>query len=305
MILEHLVRFYFNMGLHQSEIIAFLLLEHGISISKRTLKRVLKRLRLYRRKHFSPLENVVSFLEEEIQKSGQLHGYRWMHLKCLQKNFTVTQETVRLLLKALDPAGVDLRSRKRLRRRQYSNKGPNYLWHVDSYDKLKPYGIAINGCIDGFSRHIIWLEAGSTSNDPRVIAGYFLKAVYRGGGCPKTIRSDMGTENRYLEQIQLFFRRNIENIDNVRPAFLYGASTANQKIECWWSMLRKHNSQFWMNIFGKLKDDGHFQGTFLDKSLIQFCFLSIIRVSIINQLVEYKKKTPVSRYLVSLVFFRF
>jgi len=28
--------------------------------------------------------------------------------------------------------------------------GPNYLWHVDGYDKLKPFGMAISGCIDGF-----------------------------------------------------------------------------------------------------------------------------------------------------------
>ena len=34
---------------------------------------------------------------------------------------------------------------------------------IDSYDKLKPYGIGINGCIDGFSRHIMWMEAYTTT----------------------------------------------------------------------------------------------------------------------------------------------
>ena len=24
------------------------------------------------------------------------------------------------------------------------------LWHLDGYDKLKPYGFAIHGCIDGY-----------------------------------------------------------------------------------------------------------------------------------------------------------
>ena len=28
---------------------------------------------------------------------------------------------------------------------------PNFLWHCDGYDKLKPFGIAIHGCIDGYS----------------------------------------------------------------------------------------------------------------------------------------------------------
>lgn len=29
-------------------------------------------------------------------------------------------------------------------------QGPNYVWHLDGYDKLKPYGFAIHACIDGF-----------------------------------------------------------------------------------------------------------------------------------------------------------
>ena len=28
-------------------------------------------------------------------------------------------------------------------------KGPNYVWHTDGMDKLKPYGFAVHGCIDG------------------------------------------------------------------------------------------------------------------------------------------------------------
>ena len=26
---------------------------------------------------------------------------------------------------------------------------PNFVWHLDGYDKLKPYGFAIHACIDG------------------------------------------------------------------------------------------------------------------------------------------------------------
>ena len=44
--------------------------------------------------------------------------------------------------------------------------------HIDGYVKLKPFGIAINGGIDGFSRKMIWLEAYKTNGDPKIIAGY-------------------------------------------------------------------------------------------------------------------------------------
>ena len=28
-------------------------------------------------------------------------------------------------------------------------QGPDFVWHLDGYDKLKPYGFPIHGCIDG------------------------------------------------------------------------------------------------------------------------------------------------------------
>ena len=30
--------------------------------------------------------------------------------------------------------------------------GPDYTWHVDGYNKLKPYGFAIHDCIDGYEK---------------------------------------------------------------------------------------------------------------------------------------------------------
>lgn len=87
------------------------------------------------------------------------------------------RETVCILIQLLDGEGVDLRSGNRLRRGVYHSCGQNYVWHVDGYDKLKPFGIAISRCIDGFARMIIWLEAYKTDNDPMIIAGYFMDAA--------------------------------------------------------------------------------------------------------------------------------
>uniref|UniRef100_A0A1X7VH64 Integrase core domain-containing protein n=1 Tax=Amphimedon queenslandica TaxID=400682 RepID=A0A1X7VH64_AMPQE len=53
-----------------------------------------------------------------------------------------------MLLALMNPAGSSMRSSRRLSRKVYLNKGPNDIWHVDGYDKLKPYRIAIHGCID-------------------------------------------------------------------------------------------------------------------------------------------------------------
>lgn len=275
--MDQLIERYFSMGLSYDEIILFLRLRHNLNISKRTLHRRLRSLNLYRRKNYTNHETLLSFLRDELNSSGQLHGYKWMHLRCLQAGFIVPQESIRIALNILDPQGVQLRKRNRLRRRQYLNKGPNYLWHLDSYDKLKPYGIAINGCIDGFSRHIMWLKVSYTNSDPRIIGGYFMEVVRHLKGCPKMLRTDMGTENRYVEQIQNYF--NERNIFH-EIIFISGRSTANQRIESWWSLLRKHSAQFWMNFFQMLRDIGSFDGSFLDKSLIQFVFIGLIQVRV-------------------------
>ena len=34
-------------------------------------------------------------------------------------------------------------------------KGPDFVWHIDGYDKLKPYGFTIHGCVDGLA-HLIY-----------------------------------------------------------------------------------------------------------------------------------------------------
>ena len=105
---------------------------------------------------------VASFIEGQVSASRQLHGHRFMHLRCLSNGLVVSRETVRIILTIIDPVGVELRRSRRLGRRRYRVKGPNCVWRIvclDSYDKLKPYGICINGCIDGFSRYILWLES--------------------------------------------------------------------------------------------------------------------------------------------------
>ena len=73
-------------------------------------------------------------------------------------NLKVKRGTVLNLLRIIDPNGVDRRKRRRLLRRKYSNPGPNFLWHVDGYGKLKPYGFAIHAAIDGYSRRVLWIE---------------------------------------------------------------------------------------------------------------------------------------------------
>ena len=270
----------YSKGLQLKEIVSILNLL-GFVIGERQLKRIMKANGLQRRINTTPDNDIFDALRELLQESGQLHGYRWMHQRLLDAGMNTSKEFVRLVLLTLDPEGVSLRRRRRLARRRFNGKGPNYIWHADGYDKLKPYGLCIHGCVDGFSRYIIWLSCGRTNNDPSVVLGYYVKAIEEVGYSPRILRTDMGTENIFIAQAQTFLGRDSPNPEK---SHMYGKSTANQRIECFWAQLRKECIQFWINLFGHLKDVGYFTGTNLDKSLIQFCFMDMLQVNIFNHL---------------------
>ena len=114
-------------------------------------------------------DEVKEVVSEEIRGSGSYLGYRWLWSHLKTSGLLVRREDVRLALHELDPENVSKRRRHRLQRRKYRNPGPNYVWHIDGHDKLKPYGLSIHGCIDGYFRRIIWLEVASTNKVPELI----------------------------------------------------------------------------------------------------------------------------------------
>ena len=120
------------------------------------------------------------------------------------KGYQVPRGIVQLLLKNIDPDGYEMQRSHRLKRRIYRNEGPNAAWHADGYDKLKPYGFAIHGCIDGWSRKLLWLIVTRSNNYPDNIAIYFMDTVEKYGGCPVKLITDMGTENSTMAAIQCF-----------------------------------------------------------------------------------------------------
>ena len=91
------------------------------------------------------------------------------------------------------------------------------------------------------------------------------------------IRADPGTENVNVKQIQYALLGNQGN--NYRTAYIEGSSTSNQRIECFWSNLRKQLLEFWLCFFRRLQDNGDYLGDFMDKNAMRFAFMRIIQVS--------------------------
>ena len=87
------------------------------------------------------------------------------------------RSTVMKILLQEDPARTLLRKSRYIKRSVYTCDGPNNTWHADGNDKLKPYGFPIHGCVDGFSRTVLWLQVTRSNNNPVVPASYFLQTV--------------------------------------------------------------------------------------------------------------------------------
>ena len=196
--LDPVVRDYFKKGYTYIEILEFLKVHHKAKINLSTMKRTLKKLNCFRRPlpgKRATFDEVKELIREELCGSGSILGYRrlWSHLKT--SGVLVRREDVRLALLVLDPENVDKRRRRRLRRKKYHSPGPNFVWHIDGHDKLKPYGMSIHGCITGYSRRIIWLEFAASNKISEFIAKHYLDAIKQMEGKPKIVKADNGTEH--------------------------------------------------------------------------------------------------------------
>ncbi|XP_067931711.1 uncharacterized protein [Watersipora subatra] len=231
-------------------------------------------------------------LKHEVDTTGADIGYRAIQVRLqLSYGITVSREVVRQQLLEGDPQGVELQRRGTLRRRVYVNKGPNYLIHVDGYDKLKRYGLRIHGAIDGYSKKLLWLYVGHSNNDPKYVAYNFTQYINCIKGVLRCIRMDRGTENTLIEDIQATIRE-CHTDDMARNSVLYGSSTHNQPIERWWRSARQLGLQYYLNYFKDLEIAGNFEtGNHKDVMCLRYCFMHIVKQKLHEIMMEWNQHT--------------
>ena len=167
------------------ETILKFLKEHNIVFSLRTLKSGLREYELRRTRNDNDLKSLLCYKQS-------VAGHRVTTVLCFMGVF-VPRNSVMSLLRELDPQGVSIRRWKKLKRRCYRSLGPNDCWHIDGYEKIKRFGLPIIGCIDGFSRKILWLEIVNSNNDPFVTASAYLNFISELEAIPRRIRTDCST----------------------------------------------------------------------------------------------------------------
>lgn len=154
-------------------------------------------------------------------------------------------------------------------------KFASYLFK--GHDKLKPFGFPIHGAIDGYSRKVLWLEVVKSNNSPGVPAHLFLETVKQLKGCPILLRTDCGTENGKMAAMQCFFRANGNDEFAADKSHKYGTSTRNQRIENWWSHMRKMRTHWWINFFKDMCSSGILNlDNEVEKECLWFCFNGVL-----------------------------
>lgn len=191
-------------------------------------------------------------LDEFVSKVGGNNdkiGEVTMEGRLIASGLKVTRSRLRNSINRVDPEGRENRKHKKIKRREYKVSGPHALWHIDGHHKLKNWKIATHGCIDGYSRYIVYLNAAD-NNSSTTVVNLFNQAVHDLGFFPSRVRGDYGGEN-----IQVALRM-VENNGVDRGSFICGTSTRNQRIERLWRDYHEQVTSVFVSLFKSFGNDG-------------------------------------------------
>lgn len=134
--------------------------------------------------------------------------------------------------------------------RKYAVPFPNSLWHIDGHHKLIRWRIVTHGCIDGFSRLPLYLQA-STNNWAQTVLDLFLKAVQQYGLHQEFDAIKVG-ENVDVSQFMLYHPSRGPG----RRSCITGRSVYNQCIEKLWRNVFAGCIHVFHTLFYTMKESG-------------------------------------------------
>ena len=109
----------------------------------------------------------------------------------------VPRHLVHNVMKELDPDGLEDRSlqkKAKKKKKPFVSDGPLWLLSLDGHDKLcgyqnRTFPLGVYGCMDTFSRKIVFLLVCFSNSDPNVIGKRYLKYLFKIKMLPKCVKS--------------------------------------------------------------------------------------------------------------------
>ena len=104
------------------------------------------------------------------------------------RELRVQRDRIRISLTGVEPENIALRWACVITRRVYSVPGLNSLWYIDGHHSLIRRNFVIHGCIDGFSRQILYLLCADNSRSET--RGDLFQNAIEEFGWPSHVRGD-------------------------------------------------------------------------------------------------------------------
>ena len=242
-----------------------------LNISERTLYRRVQDYGIHGT--FSDISNTeLDKVLREILSITPRAGESYIRGSLRSKGILVQRWRVRERLQIIDPIGRAARKSQAIQRRVYNVPAPNCLWHIDSNHKLIGWRIVIHGCIDGYSRTIIYLKCAS--NNLADTALQFFQSGTDIFGIPSRVRGDMGVENYDIARFMILQGAN-------RGSFITGRSVHNTRIERLWREVNRVVNYNYSAIFKHMEHYDILDSTNeIDLAALHFVFIPRISRSL-------------------------
>ncbi|KAH8820058.1 hypothetical protein F5884DRAFT_826498 [Xylogone sp. PMI_703] len=169
-------------------------------------------------------------------------GMLYTHLNSLGDGH-YGRDRIAAAIRAVDPESVQRRYKEMKETRgEFIVPGPNFVWSVDGYCKLRFVGIEIYAGIDVYSRFVPWVYVGISNKTAISVLRQFLDLVNSLDIHPLHIRSDRGVETPMMADAHYILHEAVaiasgRALYEFSEVFWFRTSTVNQHIEAWEEVL--------------------------------------------------------------------
>lgn len=218
-------------------------------MSRTTLWRKLVQAGYSDEKYTNVSDEELDGIIAEINRQNPHNGAVIVSGHLRSRGIVVQRQRIRESLKRIDPVNSALRWNMVARRRSYNVRAAQSLYHMDGHHSLIRWRFVVHGCIDGFSRLIVYLNC-SENNRAATVLDLFKGAVDV-FGLPSRVRADKGVENVDVKRYM------IEKRGANRGSFIEGKSVFNSRIERLWRDVFYSVNQTYYSLFYYMEGQGY------------------------------------------------
>ena len=278
---------YINQNLKRTEVLDFVKRDYSLySWSLSTLDRRLRHFGIYYINYDTPLATVEDSVKKEVEGAGRLLGYRAMNQKLrTEHDIQVPRHLVYNMMALVDPEGLEernLQRKKKKDKKPFTSEGPLWVVSLDGHDKLCGYQnwtfpLGVYGCLDTFSRKMLFLFVCHSNSNPLVIGKRYLEHLCETETLPRYLRIDKGTETGKMATMHTYLMDQLNVMDDPTDAIIYGPSTSN-KIERWWRDLHERLEKFFkVQLTELLRAREYDPHNSLDRQVLAYVYIPIVQ----------------------------